>query len=253
MVTRNLKRVVITGGDSYLGLQVASALLSEGAEVTLLLREGREKSLGALASYVDWHIVDMLNDASLRGRARGHGTVIHTVGSMREAPKQNITYENMNVVPARNAANMCISDGVSHFVYLSAAHAPWLSGRYIQSKREVESYLRKIGLRSSIIRAPIAYDRDSSRPIFFNMMTLLGSIPPFSWMYPGRVAPIPLDMMVRGIARIALNPPERTKVYYAGELRRLNTRDERRGHIPVLAMPSVQPVHQEILPFDVLD
>jgi uncharacterized protein YbjT (DUF2867 family) len=253
MATRNINRVAITGGDTYLGLQLASALLAEGAEVTLLLREGKEKSLGDLASHVNWHNVDMWNSASLRGRARGHGTVIHTIGSMSDAPKQNITYESMNVIPARNAANMCVSDGVPHFIYLSAANAPWLSGKYIQSKRDVEAYLRKIGLKSSIIRAPIVYERDSSRSIFFNAMTFLGSIPPVSWLHLGRIAPTPLDMFVRGIARIALNPPAQSRIYFAGDLRRLNTSDERRGRIPVLALPSVVPQEQDVLPFDSID
>lgn len=253
MATRNQNRVLITGGGTYLGLQLASALLSEGAEVTLLLHEGQEKRLGILESHVNSHIVGMWNSASLRGRARGHGTVIHVLGSISESPKQNVTYEKMNVIPARNAANMCVSDGVSHFVFLSAAHAPWLSGKYIQSKREVETYLKKIGLKSSIIRAPISYERDSSRPLFFSTMTLLGSIPPLSWLHMGRMAPTPLDMMVRGIARIALNPPPQTKLYFASDLRRLNTRDERRGRIPVLALPNIEPQEQEVLPFDTMD
>lgn len=252
MANRNQNRVLITGGASYLGLQIASALLTEGAEVSLILREGNEKRLGALKSRVNWQIADMWNSASLRGRARGHGTVIHTLGSMSEAPKQGITFENMNIIPARNAANMCVSDGVSHFMFLSAIRAPWLSGKYIQSKHEVETYLRKIGLKSSIIRAPITYERSTSRPILFRMMTLLGSIPPISWLYMGRIAPSPLDIIARGIARIALNPPQQTQTYYAGDLRRLNTRDERRGKIPISALPAIE-TQEQVLPFDALD
>jgi uncharacterized protein YbjT (DUF2867 family) len=252
MANRNQNRVLITGGASYLGLQIASALLAEGAEVSLILPEGNEKHLGALESRVNWQTADMWNSASLRGRARGHGTVIHTLGSMREAPKQSITFENMNVIPARNAANMCVTDGVAHFMFLSAVPAPWLSGKYIQSKREVEAYLRKIGLKSSIIRTAITYERKSSRPILFRMMTLLGSIPPLSWLYMGRIAPTPLDMIARGIARIALNPPQQTKIYYAGDLRRLNTRDERRGKLLVTDLPKIE-TQEEVLPFDALE
>jgi uncharacterized protein YbjT (DUF2867 family) len=252
MTSRNQNRVLITGA-SYLGLQIASALLADGAEVSLILHEDDRKRLGSLAAHIEVQVADMWNDASLRGRARNHGTVIHTVGSMLDEPKQGKTFERLNVIPSRNAANMCVSDGVSHFMFMSAVRAPWLNAKYIHSKREVETYLRKIGLKSSIIRAPIVYERDTSRPILFRMMTLLGSVPLISWSHIGRMAPTPLDMIARGIARIALNPPQQTRIFYAGDLRRLNTHDERHGRITMSNLPVPEIQQEPILPFDILD
>ena len=43
-------RVLVTGGEAFLGLNIASALLAEGAEVTLLVRSGAEDRLGVLAN-----------------------------------------------------------------------------------------------------------------------------------------------------------------------------------------------------------
>jgi NAD(P)-dependent dehydrogenase (short-subunit alcohol dehydrogenase family) len=45
MTTKN-KRVLVTGGGTYLGDNIAAALLAEGAEVTLLVRPGARTSWG---------------------------------------------------------------------------------------------------------------------------------------------------------------------------------------------------------------
>jgi uncharacterized protein YbjT (DUF2867 family) len=239
------KRVLITGGDTSLGIHIASALLAEGAEVTLLVSEGHEKRLGGLAKRVQIQIADVWDLAALKGRARGHGTVIHTVGSMIEDRAQGLSFHRLNVVSARNVANMCVSDGVQHFVLMSAIRAPWVKGKYISAKREAEAYMRRLGLKTSVIRAPISYVRGTKRPFFFQMMTALGSIPPLSWTHIGRMAPMPMDILARGVARIALNPASQTKVYYAGHLRRLNKREEIRGKVAQEVT-----VEQETLPFE---
>lgn len=251
MAINKKNHVLITGGGTYLGLNLASALLAEGIEVSLIIREGNEKRLGFLESRVRWSIADVWDAASLRGRARGHGTVIHTVGSMVADPSKGLTHNRLNVVSARNAASMCVTDGVQHFMLLSAVRAPWVKRDYIKAKRDAEKHIRRIGLTTSIIRAPISYIRGANRPLFYQMMSILGRIPPLNWTHMGRMAPMPLDVMVRGIARIAKDPPQKTRVYYANHLRRLNKRDELRGYVTI-DNPSPQ-LDDTAIPFDALD
>lgn len=234
MAVSNPKRVVITGGGTFLGISIASALLAEGADVTLILRPGNEKRLGPLATRVRWHIADMWDPASLRGRARGHGTLIHTVGSMTDDPARGLTYHRLNFLSARNAANMCISDGVPHMVLISAVAAPWVNRQYVKAKREAEAYLRRVGIQSSVIRAPLTYVRGQPRPLFYQAMSLLGAVPIINLLGFRYVAPIPLDLAARGIARIALNPTLNRTLYTAVDLRRLNKREERQGTLPTM-------------------
>lgn len=251
MATNKQNRVLITGGGTYLGMNLAAALLAEGIEVSLIIRDGNEDRLGLLKSKVRWSIADVWDSASLKGRARGHATVIHTVGSMVDDPSQGLTFQRLNVVSARNTATMCVSDGVQHLILLSAVNAPWVNGNYIKAKREAEEYTRRIGLKTSVIRAPITYIRGTQRPLFYRIMTLLGSIPPISWTRMGRIAPMPMDIMARGIARIAKNPPEKTKIYYARNLRRLNKRSEIRGDIP--DMQDFDALDDTAKPLDILE
>ena len=222
------KRVLVTGGGTFLGDNIAAALLAEGAEVTLLVRPGAEDRLGALGQRLRWWTADVWNPASLKGRARGQEIVIHTVGGIHANPTQGLTHQYLNFISARNVANLCVSSGVPHMVLMSAARAPWVPRGYIAAKREAETYIDRVGLKHTIIRSPIAYKRGMPRRLFWQIMSLLGGTPPFSWLGFGRIAPIPIDVLARGVVRIALDPRPNRVTYYAGDLRRRNSPRELR-------------------------
>lgn len=228
MVSGKNRRILVTGGGTFLGDQIIAALLAEGAEVTTLVRPGAEDRLGGLAQRLRWYNADVWNSASLRGRARGHTSVIHTIGSLTADPSKGLNFNWLNFVSARNVANMCVSDGVPHMVLMSSVRAPWVSGQYIHAKREAENYMLRVGLTPTIIRAPLAYVRGTRRNLFFVLMTVLGSTPILSWFWFGRAAPMPVDMLARGVARITLDEQRPKMIYYAPDLRRRNTPREAR-------------------------
>ncbi len=246
------KRVLVTGGGTFLGDNIAAALLAEGADVSLLVRPGAEDNLGPLRQRARWQTADVWDPASLKGRARGHSAVIHTVGSLSADPARGLSYDTLNFVSARNVANMCVSGGVPRMVLMSAVRAPWVNGQYIRAKREAEGYIARIGLRPTIIRAPLVYLRGQRRSPFYSLMTLLGSIPPLSWLIFGRIAPMPVDLLARGVARITLEDQPSKTVYYAGDLRRRNTRQERRRAMPLTSVENLMQ-REEINPFYLLD
>jgi uncharacterized protein YbjT (DUF2867 family) len=251
-VTTEQQRILVTGGGTFLGDSIAAALLAEGAQVTLLVRPGAEDRLGPLAQRARWFTADVWNPASLRGRARGHTAAIHTVGSLTADPAQGLNHHWLNFVSARNVANMCVSDGCPHMVLLSTARAPWINRQYVRAKREAEAYMERVGLRATVIRAPLAYVRGQPRHPFFWFITALGSVPPTSWLGFGRVAPLPLDMLARGVARITLDRQPRKALYFAGDLRRRNTPQEARRAALRLA-DEARIRQQPVRPFDLLD
>ena len=220
-MARRSRGILVTGGGTFLGDNIASALLAEGASVSLLVRPGVEDRLGPLAQHTRWSTADVWSPASLRGKARLHSAVIHTVGSLRADPARGLTYRRLNFVSARNVANMCVSDGVERMILISSASAPWIRRGYIVAKREAEDYMRRMGLRAAVVRAPLLYAPGQSRPLFYRAMTLLGALPPLSWLYLGRIAPMPIDVLARGVARIALSTGDEREIYYARDLRRL--------------------------------
>jgi len=255
------KRVLVTGGGTFLGDAIAAALLAEGADVTLLVRPDSARPdapplsvsdrLGSLADRARWFTADVWDPASLKGHGRGHDVAIHTIGGMRADPAQGLTYQYLNVVSARNVANMCVSSGVGHLILISAARAPWVQHGYIAAKREAEAYLTRIGLAHTIIRAPILYVRGRPRSLYYRLMTWLRIVPPFSWLGLNAAAPMPIDIMARGAARVALDSVRTKAIYTAGDLRKRNTWRERRRGSAYLSAPADLPRARR--PIDRLD
>lgn len=222
MHRRNWNRVFITGGTGFIGLRVVLTLLEAGAEVTMLVQPDQEEKLDALRPHVHLVTGDVWNLPSLRGRSRGHGVVVHLVGSLRAEPARGLTYHQINLVSARNAISMAVSDGVPHFILLSAASKPpGVSAEYLRSKREAEDYLRTSGLRWTIIRAPLVFDREQPGGAFFSALSWIGGLPVLRLLI-GRRAPLPVDIVARAIAQAALQPDQvRNRRLYASDLRRL--------------------------------
>ncbi len=251
MAANRHKRVLVAGGTTVLGLHIASALVAANLEVTLLVREGTEHRLGALANLVQWHIADVWDTASLKGRARGQGTVIHTVGSMVADPEQGLTYHRLNVVPARNVASMCVSDGVPHMIFLSAARSSGVKRPYLRTKREAESTITRMGIQVSIVRAPMVYLPGQDVSMTVRLSAFLGRTPPISWFGFGRRGALPMNVLSGAIAQIAEIPQPRTRIYYAPELRRMVRQAPQ--ITPVTASIPEVDVKRQTLPFEPLD
>ena len=232
MIGFSRPRILVTGGGTLLGDAVAAALLAEGADVTLLVRPGAEDRPGGLAQRARLVSADVWEPSSLKGHARGAQAVIHTVGGMTADAAHGLSFSYLNVVSARNVANMAVNGGAPRVVLLSAVSAPWVPRGYVRAKREAEQYLELIGLQATIIRAPVVYVRGSKRRLFYRAISALGSFPLTGWLGFRSVAPLPLDVVARGVARITLSPRSQKLVYAAGDLRAHNTPSELRHGYP---------------------
>jgi uncharacterized protein YbjT (DUF2867 family) len=231
-------RILVTGGGTFIGNHITASLLAEGADVRVLVRPGAEALLGHLRDEVEWWSGNVWNAASLKGRARGSRMVIHTVGGMSTYPEQGLTHQYINFLSLQNVANMCVTDGAQHIMFISAARAPWLPRGYVHAKRTGENYMARVGLRSTVVRAPLLYQRGKPRPFLYRLISGVGAVTPFG----GRNTPMPVDVFARGVARLAMESNNGRVIYYAGDLWRLNTREERRG-TPYEISP--QPILQE--------
>jgi len=229
LFTTPIKRVFVTGGTGFLGYRVVRALLEQGAEVTVLIKLGSEEKLGALRGRVQYVQGDPWNPASLRGRARGHGVVVHLVGGVKPDPARGLTFRHLNYVSARNVAQMAVSDGVPNMLLLSAAATPFgVRGGYLESKRDAEQYLQSTGLNWTIVRAPTLYTPGERRNPVYLLISVLGAIPllglPFS-----SYKPIAVDTAARGIASLALTTDAiRNRLIGPRQLQRLGRAQERR-------------------------
>jgi len=229
LFTTPIKRVFVTGGTGFLGYRVVRALLEQGAEVTVLIKLGSEEKLGALRGRVQYVQGDPWNPASLRGRARGHGVVVHLVGGVKPDPARGLTFRHLNYVSARNVAQMAVSDGVPNMLLLSAAATPFgVRGGYLESKRDAEQYLQSTGLNWTIVRAPTLYTPGERRNPVYLLISVLGAIPLLGLPFSSH-KPIAVDTAARGIASLALTTDAiRNRLIGPRQLQRVGRAQERR-------------------------
>jgi len=145
------KCVLITGATGRQGSAVVRHMLQKGWRVRALTREPDSKAAQELERKgVDLLRGDLDDPASLERAANGAYGIYSvqdywTVGVKRE------------VQQGKNLADAGKKAGVEHFVYSSAGGAERNSGiDHFQSKWEVEQYIRKLGLRATMIR-PAAF------------------------------------------------------------------------------------------------
>ncbi len=214
--------MLVTGPTGFLGLRVLRALVEEGAEVSALVRPGSEDKLGVLKHRVNIIPADVWIPASLKGRARGHQVVVHLIGGTRPDPKRGITFRTLNYDSARNVAQMAVSDGVAHFIFLSAASGlPGVQTGYLDNKRDAEQYLQSTGLTWTILRAPPLYMPGMRRNPAYAMLSIFRFVPPFSFV-AGNWSPLSADIAARAIARLAIDAdPLQNRLIMPGKLRAL--------------------------------
>ena len=197
MSARDDGTILISGGSSCLGEQIALALAATGAPLRLWLPRGAPQPAAVSVGLASWERADAWNAASLRGRGRGVALLLHCIGSLHADETRGLSAKRQNFEAARNVVNMAMQDGVSQFLLLSSAPAPWLPHEYRAAKRAAERYLARSGLRYAIIRAPLAY-RAERRPFFFRALSAMAWLPGL-----GNWAPMPIEQLARGVAQIA--------------------------------------------------
>src|SRR5580698_2284898 len=106
-------KAVITGGAGFLGQKLARALLSEGHEVRLLVRN--LKAVPADLS-VSTAVGDLTDAASLDRAFEGMDWVFHAAGLISYNPDKAELMRQTNVVGTANAARAALRQKVKRFL-----------------------------------------------------------------------------------------------------------------------------------------
>jgi dihydroflavonol-4-reductase len=139
-------KALITGGAGFLGGKLARALLKEGHEVRLLLRNPRQES--ALASLPVSFAVGDLNDAgSLRRACEGMDWVFHTAGLISYNPAKADLLYRTNVLGTKAIAEAALQEKVKRLIHTSSTAALGVNTDPTQLMREDHPFnARSLGL-----------------------------------------------------------------------------------------------------------
>lgn len=172
-------KILVTGGNGFLGSEVCRVAAEMGHEVTSISRSGRPQRNGSWVSRVNWIAANVLDPETWREHLQGIDAVIHAIGILREHSENGLTYERLNGDSTEMVAWEAEHAGVPRFVYISSyGKPPFLPQRFIDSKRRAEAALRGRNIRESILRPALIYgDTRPSTSIGASTLQTLSHVP----------------------------------------------------------------------------
>jgi uncharacterized protein YbjT (DUF2867 family) len=146
--------ILVLGATGQQGGSVTAALRAEGWAVRALVRNPATDKAGALdASGIELVSGDLADPASLRAAMRGAYGVFSVQPSSGQGAAYGVSDED-EIRWGKDVATAAGESGVQHLVYSATnAAGPERSGMgHFDSKSEIESYIRTLDVRSTVIR-----------------------------------------------------------------------------------------------------
>lgn len=171
-------RVLVTGGNGFIGHAVVERLLSEGESVVAQVRKKNQQQQHNNLEIIETGALEDYSD--MQRLMSNIDTVIHTAGrahvTSAEGHEVEQVYHRINTEVTERLAQQAVAAGVKRFVFLSTIHVNGKSSGntdfisdqvvnpqlpYAVSKWRAEQLLHEIAISSSlevvIIRLPLVY------------------------------------------------------------------------------------------------
>ena len=105
-----------------------------------------------------------LKNAGLLARALSGVDIVVHMGALTKSTRESDYFET-NVNGTKNLIDACLKSGVKKIIYISSAAVSSKGGGYSRSKLEAEQYIKKSGLKWTILRPSEVYGQSSSDSI----------------------------------------------------------------------------------------
>jgi NADH dehydrogenase len=187
-------RVLVMGGNGFVGRQVVAKLSAGGHDVVVLTRNRARARDLLLLPTVRVVEADPYDSATLALWLRRVGVAINLVGTLHEHGRD--TFERVHVELPRLLIAACRDAGVSRIVHMSALGAqPDAPSMYQRSKAAGETVIAESGLAWTIFRPSVIFGRGDTflslfarLAKFFPVIPLAGAHARFQPVFVGDVA-----------------------------------------------------------------
>lgn len=150
-MTNNNRTVFVTGATGKQGGSVVRHMLGRGWNLRALTRDPGSRAARVL---VDQNVEVVQGDLEVPGSFEDALRGVYGVYSVQDFWSVGARRE---VIQGKNLADAARKAGVEHFVYSSVGGAERNTGiGHWESKWEIEKHIRKLGLRSTVLR-PVAF------------------------------------------------------------------------------------------------
>jgi uncharacterized protein YbjT (DUF2867 family) len=166
--------ILLTGATGVIGGELLPALLGEGQDVRVLVRDPRK--LGEYRVDVQITLGDLADPFSVRHAMRGVDTVIHLAATIRDQPAGTI--EELNGLATSRLLRSAERAGAERFVFFSAMGATaFQRTRFFRSKAVAERAVRDSPLQTTVFAPSIVYRPGDRWITLLHRLALLPVIP----------------------------------------------------------------------------
>ena len=250
-----MSRVLVTGGNGFIGHAILERLRGEGLDVKMVSREAMrtgELVVGDISLPVDWHKERLGCSVVIHLAAR-----VHVMNDIEVDPLT--AFRIVNVDGTLNLARKAASLGVKRFVFISSVKVngeSTLPGRaftetdaaipqdlYSQSKYEAEQGLHKIsaetGMELVIIRPPLVYGPGVKANFAALMHAVRRGLPlPLGSVHNQRSL-VALDNLVDFIVSCICHPQAANQTFLVSDGQDLSTTELVRGMAQAAGLPAL--------------
>ena len=206
--------VLVTGGNGFIGRRVCRRAVADGHDVTSVARSGPPAPdyRDSWATDVEWVSADVFAPHEWRDALAPVDCVVHSVGTLSEAPEAGVTFERVNGDSALVAALEAERADVERLVYVSSsAKPPLVRDAYITARRRAEAAVADLDIETVVPRFGPVYGPDQPHfPSVVNrLFAALGRVEAVAELF-GEDRPFPVERAAAATYRLATmtDPPE---------------------------------------------
>lgn len=203
-------RLVITGGNGFIGREVCRHAVAAGHDVTSISRSGppEPEKRGGWAGNVTWVAGDVFAPQEWRDHLKNADAVVHSIGIISERPADGVTFERVNGDAGIIVALEAERADVDRFVYLSSSTTPpFVRDAYIEAKRRAEAAIADLNMDVAVLRPGPVYGPGQPhfpKPVnwFFSALGRVGPV----WRRLGADRPLSVETVGEVTFRLASAP-----------------------------------------------
>ena len=206
-------RLLVTGGNGFIGRRVCERAVADGHDVTSVARTGppAPSHCGPWTADVKWIAADVFAPHEWRGALDGVDCVVHSIGIIDERPDTGVTFERVNGDSALVAALEAERAGAERFVYVSSAvKPPLVRDAYLTARRRAERAVTHLELDVAIPRFGPVYGPDQPHfsTVTDRLVAAVGRFDAVAGQF-GEARPLSVDRAAAATYRLATvaDPP----------------------------------------------
>lgn len=172
------EKIVIVGGNGFVGSHLAKRLVGAGHQVRILTRTRHNRY--PFPSDVNLMACDVHQQASLNDAFRGCTVAINLVGILNEKGHNGRGFHHAHVALSEKVVAACQSNGIVRLLHMSALGADAINGPsfYLSTKGEAEDAVHASGLQVTSFRPSVIFgEGDSFLNRFANLLAIPGPFP----------------------------------------------------------------------------